>query len=112
MKKRSNKTYHGVFAVQRKNWDPFVPGPAFAIDKTPAKQKRKIFLNFQFPTATIFIPQTGISYWTFGPVKFFFLPPQNILLDKCRWQAPIGQICVGKGGWGMQNYFQLNYLFC
>jgi hypothetical protein len=43
MKKRSNKTYHGVFAVQRKNWDPFVPGPAFAIDKTPAKQKRKIF---------------------------------------------------------------------
>merc|ERR1712008_541304 len=26
---------HSVLAVQRKNWDPFVLGPAFAMDKTP-----------------------------------------------------------------------------
>merc|ERR1719263_1362172 len=26
----------GVLAVQRKNWDPFVPGPALAMLSTPA----------------------------------------------------------------------------
>ena len=26
---------HAVFAVQRKNWEPLVPGPAFAIESTP-----------------------------------------------------------------------------
>ena len=28
-----------VFAVQMKNWDPFVFGPAFAIDRIPKRKK-------------------------------------------------------------------------
>jgi len=28
-------SYHAVLAVQRKNWDPLVLGPALAMDKTP-----------------------------------------------------------------------------
>jgi len=28
-------TYQAVSAVQRKNWDPLVLGPAFAMDKIP-----------------------------------------------------------------------------
>ena len=28
-------TYQSVFSVHIKNWDPFVFGPEFAIDKTP-----------------------------------------------------------------------------
>lgn len=29
------KTYHSVLAVQMKNWDPLLLGPALAMDKMP-----------------------------------------------------------------------------
>ena len=32
------KSYHSDFAVVRKNWDPFVLGPEFAIDSNPVEK--------------------------------------------------------------------------
>lgn len=32
------KTYHSVLVVQMKNWDPFVLGPALAMDKMPTNK--------------------------------------------------------------------------
>ena len=29
-------THHAVLTVQRKNWEPLVPGPALAMERTPA----------------------------------------------------------------------------
>lgn len=40
-------TYHSVFSVQMKNWDPFVLGPAFAIDKMPGP----VCLRMKFSSA-------------------------------------------------------------
>lgn len=37
----SPPAYHSVFAVQMKNWDPFVLGPEFAIDRTPTKERER-----------------------------------------------------------------------
>lgn len=77
MKKRSNKTYHGVFAVQRKNWDPFVPGPAFAIDKTPAKQnkKGKYFKTFSIQLPQYLFPKLELATGPSDQLNFFFTPP-------------------------------------
>lgn len=33
-------THQSVFMVQMKNWEPLVLGPAFAMDRTPAKTSR------------------------------------------------------------------------
>lgn len=44
-------TYHSVLAVQMKNWDPLVLGPALAIDKTPTEQQLNLSLKKK-PTHT------------------------------------------------------------
>lgn len=39
------RTYHGVSAVQMKNWDPFVFFPAFAIDSVPGKERQEFHFH-------------------------------------------------------------------
>jgi hypothetical protein len=40
-------SYHEVFAVHRKNCDPFVLGPAFAIDRIPEMKYLNLYQIFQ-----------------------------------------------------------------
>ena len=41
---------NGVCAVQMKNWDPFVLGPAFAIDNVPGSYKSFMLKIWHFKT--------------------------------------------------------------
>ena len=39
-------THHGVSATQMKNWEPFVFGPAFAMERVPRNRKKWSEIGF------------------------------------------------------------------
>lgn len=47
MKRKRIFSYHSVLTVQMKNWDPFVFGPALAMDRIPGKRNTHNCLTIQ-----------------------------------------------------------------
>lgn len=77
------KTYHSVLAVQMKNWDPLLLGPALAMDKMPTEEylnESKIaFTHISFSTMTKTCCERDLANWPCALCCHLVVKAKNII---------------------------------